>query len=314
MQMSAAFHGAKFCWMDGSVIETEKALVTAMNEMYLGIFEGIKAYVAENSLREGILNIFRWESHIERLWHSAAVCGITIPCTREQLLEATRETIKANGFTTDVYIQPRLWPEAGTGHLVGKGIHILVPVWTFETILGKGNPRFSEKTRTMVSSWRRISSDAMPAQAKCWANYANSALGAREAARLGYDAALFLDSRGFVSEGTNACVMSIRDGKLITPPVTASILESITRSSILKIVPEDLGIPVEVRDISRVELYASDEAFFCGTGWEITPITSIDDIPIGDEHPGPLTQRIAEYYGQIVTGNVEKRRNWLTPA
>jgi branched-chain amino acid aminotransferase len=300
--------------MDGAVIETEKALVTAMNEVYLGVFEGIRAYVAEDVLSKGRLNIFRWGSHMERLWHSAAVCGITIPYTREQLLEATRDTIRANGFTTNAYIQPRLWPKAGIRRFVADEFHILIPVWTLDTLLGSGNPRFSEKTRTMVSSWRRIPSDAMPAQAKCWANYANSALAAREAARLGYDEALFLDSRGFVSEGTGACVVSVRDGKLITPPVTASILESVTRSSILKFAPEDLGIPVEVRDISRVELYASDEAFFCGTGWEVKPITSVDDIRIGDEHPGPLTRRIAEYYGEIVAGKVEKRRNWLTPA
>jgi len=312
--MSTAFHGAKYCWMDGAIIETEKALVTAMNEVYLGIFEGIKAYVAGDVLGKGRVDIFRWESHIERLWHSAAVCGITIPYTREQLLEATRETIKANEFTTNVYIQPRLWPKSSSGRFVAKEFHTLIPIWNFNTLLGKGNPRFSEKTRTIVSSWRRIPSDAMPAQAKCWANYANSALAAREAARLGYDAALFLDSRGFVSEGTGACVVSVRDGKLITPPVTASILESVTRSSILEFAPEDLGIPAEVRDISRVELYASDEAFFCGTGWEITPITSIDGIPIGNEQHGPLTQRIAEYYAGILAGNVEKRKNWLTPA
>ena len=311
--MSTAFHGAKYCWMDGAIIETEKALVTAMDEVYLGIFEGVKAYVAADVLGKGRLNIFRWESHIERLWHSAAVCGITIPYTREQLLEATRETINANEFTTNVYIQPRLWPKSSSGRFVAKEFHTLIPIWTFNTLLGKGNPRFSEKTRTIVSSWRRIPSDAMPAQAKCWANYANSALAAREAARLGYDAALFLDSRGFVSEGTGACVVSVRDGKLITPPVTASILESVTRSSILEFAPEDLGIPAEVRDISRVELYASDEAFFCGTGWEITPITSIDGIPIGNEQHGPLTQRIAEYYAGILASNVEKRKNWLTP-
>jgi branched-chain amino acid aminotransferase len=197
---------------------------------------------------------------------------------------------------------------------LSREFHVVIPVWTFETLLGKGNARFSKKRRFMVSSWRRIPSDALPAQAKCWANYGNSALAAREAARLGYDGAIFLDNRGFVSEGTGACIMIVRDGKVITPPVTASILESVTRTALLTYAPEDLSIPAEVRDITRAELYASDEAFLCGTGYEITPITSVDDIPIGEEYPGPVTKRIAEHYAEILAGNVKKRKTWLTPA
>ncbi|RLI31413.1 branched-chain-amino-acid transaminase [Candidatus Bathyarchaeota archaeon] len=311
--MSAAFHGAEYCWMNGEVIRTEEALVSVMEPIYLGIFEGIKAYVEGDILGEGRLNIFQWKPHIDRLWRSAAVCGIKIPYTKEELLEATRETIRANGFRTNVYIQPRIWPKAGTGRYLAEEFHVVIPVWRFETRLGRDNPRFSQERRFMVSSWRRISSDALPPQAKAWANYANSGLAAREARRLGYDGAIFLDRRGFVSEGTGACLMIVRDGKVITPPVTASILESITRGTFLRMLPEDLGIPVEVRDITRVELYASDEAFLCGTGAEVTPITSVDDIPLGEEYPGPITRRIAEYYAKVLAGNVEKRRGWLTP-
>jgi branched-chain amino acid aminotransferase len=231
-----------------------------------------------------------------------------IPYTKEELLEATKKTIRANGFNTNVYIQPRIWPRAGTP----EKVHIVIPVWTFETILGKDNSRFSEKRKFMISSWRRIASDALPPQAKAWANYGNSALAMREAERLGYNGAIFLDNRGFVSEGTGACIVTVRNGKVITPPVSASILESVTRETLLKIIPEDLGIQVEVRDITRVELYASDEAFLCGTGWEITPITSIDDLPLGKEYPGVVTKRIAEYYADAVAGKVEKRKEWLT--
>jgi branched-chain amino acid aminotransferase len=299
--------------MNGEVIKTEDALVSAMEPIYLGIFEGIKAYVEADILGEGALNIFQWKPHIDRLWRSAAVCGIKIPYTKEELLEATRETIRANGFKTNVYIQPRIWPKAGTGRYLAQDFHVVIPVWTFETKLGKGNPRFSEERRYMISSWRRIASDALPPQAKAWANYANSGLAIREALRLGYDGAIFLDNRGFVSEATGACLMTVRDGKVITPPVSASILESITRATFLKFIPEDLGIPVEVRDITRVELYASDEVFLCGTGAEVTPITSIDDIKIGEEYPGAITTRIAEYYAEILAGNVEERRNWLIP-
>jgi branched-chain amino acid aminotransferase len=106
--------------------------------------------------------------------------------------------------------------------------------------------------------------------------------------------------------------MAMRNGKVVTPPVTASILESVTRETLLEILPEDLGIPVEVRDVARVELYGSDEVFLCGTGFEITPITSIDDLPLGKEYPGPLTTNIAEYYAKVVSGKAEKHKEWLT--
>jgi branched-chain amino acid aminotransferase len=306
--MSVAFHGAKFCWMNGEIIETQKALVSAMEPIHLGIFEGIKAYVENDVNNRGRLNIFQWKLHVDRLWRSAMVCGMNIPYAKEELLEAVRNTIRANGFNTNVYIQPRIWPRAGAQ----EEVHVVIPAWKFETVLGKGNPRFSEPRRFMISSWRRIASDALPPQAKTWANYANSALAMREAERLGYNGAIFLDNRGFVSEGTGACIMTVRSGKVITPPVSASILESVTRETFLKIIPEDLGIPVEVRDITRVELYASDEAFLCGTGWEVTPITSIDDLPLGKEYPGTVTKCIAEYYADAVAGKVEKRKEWLT--
>jgi branched-chain amino acid aminotransferase len=295
--------------MNGETVETEKALVSPMEPIHLSIFEGIKAYAENNVNNRGKLNIFQWKPHVDRLWRSAAVCGMKIPYSKDELLEATKNTIRANGFDTNVYIQPRIWPKAGAP----QEVHIVIPIWTFETVLGTNNARFSKERRFIISSWRRIASDALPPQAKAWANYGNSALAMREAERLGYDGAIFLDNRGFVSEGTGATIMTVRNGKVVTPPVTASILESVTRETLLKIIPEDLGIRAEVRDITRVELYASDEAFLCGTGWEITPITSIDGLPLGREHPGVLTRRIAEYYADMVTGNVEKHKEWLTP-
>jgi branched-chain amino acid aminotransferase len=307
--LSKAFHGAGFCWMDGEVVETGKALVSAMEPIYLGIFEGIKAYVEGDVRGEGRLNVFCWQRHVDRLFRSAAVNGLKMPYSRDELLDAVRKTIRANGFKRNVYIQPRIWPRAGEP---GE-VHVVVPTWGFETLLGAGNPKFGEPRRFMVSSWRRIASDALPPQAKSWANYANSELASREARRCGYDAAIFLDSRGFVSEGTGACLMTVRGGRVITPPVTASILESVTRGCFIEFIPADLGVPVEVRDISRVELYASDEAFLCGTGGEVTPITSVDDVKLGTEYPGPITKRIAAHYSDILAGRMKKYRGWLTP-
>ncbi len=307
--MASSFRGSKYCWMNGQVIETKDALVPALEPIYLGFFEGIKAHVAENILGEGPQNIFRAKAHMDRLWRSAAVCGIKIPYTKEQLTEATKEAIQANGFKTNVYIHLRVWPK-GTNPIQP---HVVIGLWTFDSKLGKENPKFYDKHRFNVSSWRRIATDALPTQAKALANYANSELASRESRRLGFDGTLFLDSRGCISESTGACVMAVRDGKIITPPVTASILESVTRDTLLKVLPEDLGMPVEVRDIARAEFYGSDEAFLCGTGSEITPITSLDDIPIGDQYPGPITTRVAEYYTDILVGKVKKYNSWLTP-
>jgi len=306
--MSAAFNGAKFCWMDGKVVETEQALVSAMEPIYLGIFEGIKAYKQEHLEGEGKLSVFSWDQHMERLWRSAAIDGLKIPYNRNVLLDGLRAVVMANDFKSNIYIQPRIWPRA-EDH---ENVHVVIPVWKFNTILPSTNPEFSKKRRYMVSSWRRVSSDALPPQAKSWANYANSNLAAREAKRCGYDSALFLDNRGFVSEGTGACVMIVRDGRLITPPVTASILESVTRGLFLGFVPLDLGIPTEVRDLTRSELYAAEEVFLCGTGGEVTPISSVDDIVVGGEYPGPVTRRIADYYSEIIVGNLDKYRCRLT--
>jgi len=307
--LSKAFGGARFCWLDGRVMGTEEALVSAMEPIYLGIFEGIKAYVQGGVGEEGKLAVFAWDAHMDRLWRSAAIDGLKMPYGREELFEALKASVAKNEFRKNIYIQPRVWPRAGER----DEVHILIPTWPFDTLLPSSNPSFSKLRRFMVSSWRRVSSDALPPQAKSWANYANSELASREARRCGYDAAVFLDSRGFVSEGTGACLMSVRGGKVITPPVTASILESVTRNFFIERLYPDLGIPCEVRDLSRAELYASDEAFLCGTGGEVTPITSVDDIQVGKEYPGPITKRVADQYAEVVAGKVRKYRDWLYP-
>ena len=311
--MSAAFHGAKYCWMNGSVIETEKALVSAMEPIYYGIFEGIRAYAEGDVNSKGKTHFKGWNDHMDRLWRSAAVNDLPMIYSKKEILEATRETIRANGFEGSCYIQPRVWPKAGTGRYSGAEAHFVLPVWEMPTRLGRGNSRFSQECKLIVSSWRRIAPDALPAQAKSWANYANSALAGREASRYGYDGAVFLDNRGFVSEGTGTCIMIVRKGKVITPPVTASILESITRGYFIEFIEEDLGIPVDVRDLTRLDLYAADEIFMCGTGGEVQAITSVDDYKIGELFPGPITSRIHEYYTDIVTAQVPKRMNWLVP-
>jgi len=309
----SGFNGAKYCWMNGSVVATDRALVSAMEPIHLGIFEGIKAYLEGDLGGRGYQNIFAWSQHVNRLFRSAQVNGLVIPYSKDQLLEAVKTTIKVNEFTGNVYIQPRIWPKAGIPRNMQPESHVVIPTWEMSTILGVGNPNYKKQRRFNVSSWRRIATDALPPQAKSWANYGNSGLAERESKRLGFDGAILLDNRGYVSESTGACIMLVKDGTVVTPPVTASILESVTRDYLLKYLPLDIEIPTEIRDLTRLDLYACEEAFLCGTGGEVTPITSIDDIKLGDNYPGPITTRIHEYYSRVVSGDIEKRRNWLTP-
>ena len=300
--------------MDGRVINTDQAVCSALSPMHLGIFEGIRAYVQGDISSSGPLAVFRWHDHINRLWRSAHVSGIEIPYTREQLLGAVRQAIRANGFDINTYISPRVWPRNYiSAGVTEKEVHVLLRVATLESILNDGNKTFDAKYRLCVSSWRRLSSDSLPPQNKALANYANSRLAEIEALRLGFDDCLFLDSRGLVSESGGSCIFMVKNGVLITPPISASILDSITRDSLIALAREDLGLKVEERDVTRVEGYGADEIFLCGTYMEVRAVNSIDDIEIGTQYPGPITKKLAMHFGSVVSGSVPQRMSWLTP-
>src|SRR5579872_2291846 len=263
--------------MDGKVLKTDQALCSALSPMHLGVFEGIRAYVQGDILSKGKLSVFRWQDHINRFWRSARVAGIEIPYSKEQLFQALQDSVEANGYDTNIYVSPRIFPKNYiSSGLTEKEVHAVIRVIPEETILDEGNKRFHEKFRINVSSWRRISSDSLPPQNKSFANYANSRLAEMESERLGFNDCLFLDSRGLVAEGGGSCVLGIKDRVVITPPISASVLKSITRDSLLKIAREDLDLNVEERDVTRVELYEMDEIFMCGTWAEVRPVSSID--------------------------------------
>jgi branched-chain amino acid aminotransferase len=165
-----------------------------------------------------------------------------------------------------------------------------------------------------ISSWLRIPDGAMPPRIKCSANYQNGRLAQLEAKVNGYDTALLLNARGKLAEGPGACCFVVRRGVPMTPPVTADILESVTRATLLDLCAKELGLTPEVRDIDRTELYVADEAFLCGSGWEIAPIVSVDRLPLGDgAKPGPVTRAIQACYFSVVRGERPAYRDWLTP-
>jgi len=163
-----------------------------------------------------------------------------------------------------------------------------------------------------VSSWARISDNVMPPRVKASSNYLNSRLAAEEAKRNGYDAALLLNSNGKVAEAPGACLMIVRDGKIITPSVTSGILESITRATLIQLCREVLHVEVIEREVDRTELYVAGEAFLCGTGAEIAPIVSVDRLPLGDGNVGSLTQRVEDLYHDLVRGIDVRYSEWRT--
>jgi branched-chain amino acid aminotransferase len=171
----------------------------------------------------------------------------------------------------------------------------------------------SQALNVCVSSWTRISDNVMPPRLKCFSNYHNGRLAAMDAVVAGYDWPIMLDDRGKVTEGPGACLLLVRSGKVIAPPVTSAILESVTRQTIFTLLDEVVGIPFEQREVDRTELYVAEEIFFVGTGWEIMPVASVDRLPVGSGRTGPITLKIADAYRGAVTGAEEGHPEWRTP-
>jgi branched-chain amino acid aminotransferase len=302
----------KFLWFNGAVVPWEDAKVhisTATVTRGANVFEGVRAYWNAD---ERELFIFRNDEHMARLWNSAKIMRMTVPWTKEELTKAEIDVIRANAFEATVWFRLTLY--------VGEGEESIwppekVPVGGFITPrLAPHSPGITEGIDTCISTWTRIADTSVPPRVKAGANYHNSRLAVMEARTNGYaPQPILLNERGKVSEGPGACFFMVRDGALITAPVTANILESITRATVLELARDALGLRVHEREIDRTELYVADEAFFCGSGWEVTPIRSVDRYPIGKGQPGPLTKRIQEVYFSVAEGRVPKYRHWLMP-
>ncbi len=297
----------KYVWMDGRFVEWENAAVhVSVHALHYGtaVFEGIRAYMGKKNLY-----VFRLPEHLNRLMSSAKMLGLSSPYSVEELRDAVIELLRKNEFKTDLYIRPLLYVGRGSiGLDISKNeVNVLIFAFPF--------PRYFEKPRGLkvcVSSWRRIDDDSSPPMAKVSGNYVNSVLATMEARRAGYDEAIFLNQKGYVSEGPGENIFLVRNGSLATPPLCASILEGITRNTVMELAREE-GFKVEERMISRGELYLADELFFTGSAAEITPIIEVDGRPVGDGKPGEITLRIRERFIKIVRGEDESHIEWLTP-
>ncbi|MEM0340836.1 MAG: branched-chain amino acid transaminase [Acidilobaceae archaeon] len=296
----------KYVWFDGTLIPCDKATIHVQSHALhygYGVFEGIRAYQGS-----GNLYLFRLREHIERFLNSAKIIGLEISYSLKELEDAVLETLRANEFREDVYVRPVAFTSEPKIGLNPIGAKVSVAI----TAIPFGKYLKPEGVRVKVSSWRRVPNFSIPVMAKATGIYLNSIIALIEAKKEGYDDAILLDWRGNVSEATGANVMLVRKKKIITPPASASILEGITRDSVIKIA-RDIGIEVIERDVAREELYVAEEIFLVGTAAEVTPVIDVDRKPVGNGSPGPITLMIRDMFMKIVRGMDERYFEWLTP-
>lgn len=254
--------------------------------------------------------IFRLKEHVDRIWRNCNILSMEIKETAEDLERICCEIVKRNGFKEDVYLRPIIYKSE---HSLGpklKGIESKFCCWMIK--LGD-YVNIESGLDVCVSSWRRVSDNAIPARAKTTGSYVNSALCRSEAEQAGFDESIVLREDGTVSEGSAMNIFLVKDGKLITPPENGDLLVGITRNSVIELAGEQLGMPVIERPIARTELYVCDELFFTGTGAQVAPVRSVDRRMIGNGRPGPVSKKLQDIYFEVVQGKMQKYRHWCTP-
>lgn len=292
-------------WFKGEIIDVNDAKVNALAptaQFGLNVFEGIPCYWNDEDKQ---LYAFRLDDHYNRLMKSAKLLQIDCPYTKEELKQALIDVVKANEYDENLSVRQTLFVD-GFGSWGSEG-----PVEMFVAPIPRErtSAEYNKKgLNVCVTSWRRISDETLSPRIKCGANYINSRVGQREALRNGYDTCLFLNEEGKVSEGPGSCFFMVKDGVLITPQLTDSVLESITRDTVIKIA-KDQGVTVVERTIDRTELYTCDEAFLCGSAMEITPIISIDKYKIDNVE---LSKKLHMIYLNVACGKNNQFKNWIT--
>jgi branched-chain amino acid aminotransferase len=292
-------------WMNGELVPWDEATVHVLSHGLhygTGVFEGIRCYETDRGP-----GVFRLREHLRRLEMSAELYYLPLPYTAEELRRATHEVIGRNGLQS-CYIRPLAMRGYGEMGLYAQAapIDVMIAVWSWGAYLGEEGKR--NGVRAKVSSWRRISPAGLIPHAKASGQYLNSILAKTESAQAGYDEAILLDERGLVCEGSGENIFLVREGQLVTPGHTASILDGISRKSVIQIA-EDLGYTVVERDVARSELYLAEEAFLVGTAAELVPIREIDDHEIGE--PGEITRVIQAKFEDALHGRAQEYAEWL---
>lgn len=300
-----------YTFFKGKIIKTEDARVSIMTNALqygTGIFAGIRGYYNENNGKP-FISVFRINDHFERFKNSFKIIGVRIDYSRDELVNITLDLLKKNNPETDVYIRPfgyagsiNLSPNLERDNKFDVAIY-MIPLGEYLPV-NKG-------IAAGISSWRRVSDNAIPARAKISGSYINSALARKEATDRGFDEAIFLTEDGHVAEGSAENLFIVKNGTLITPISSDEVLEGITRRTLFDIA-KILEIPFEVRTVDRSELYTADEAFFSGTGVQVAWISSIDGRTIGDGKRGPITAKLQDAYFEVVKGNLDLGQDWCT--
>ena len=296
-------------WFKGEILDVNDAKINILaptSQFGLNVFEGIPCYWNDE---EKQLYAFRLNDHYDRLLRSVKLIQLDCKYAKDDMVKAFTDVIKANEYDENLSVRQTLFVD-GFGSWGSDG-----PVDMFVAPIPRGrtSAEYNKKgLNVCVTSWRRISEENLSPRIKCGANYINSRVGQTEALRNRYDTCIFLNEFGKVAEGPGSCFFIVKNGTVITPQLTDSVLESITRDTIIKIA-RDKGYPVVERTIDRTELYTCEEAFLCGSAMEITPVLSIDKSVIGAGDTGRITKELHLTYLDAVRGKLEQYKNWVTP-
>lgn len=298
----------RYVWLDGKPVRVKNAklhVLTPASQYGLNVFEGIRCYWNEEKKQ---LYAFRLEDHLRRLKQSQKLLLMEDKYSIDELREAFLTVVKVNGYREDIAVRQTLFVDGSGSWYSASPVNMLIsPIPKSKT-----NPEYQKQgLHCCISSWQRINDNSLSPRIKCGANYINSRMAQLEALRNGYDTAIFINKDGNIAEGPGSCLFMVKAGTLITPLLTDSVLESITRDTIIRIARDMLHIPVIERSISRTELYTCEEAFLCGSAMEITPVLSVDRYMIGNGTSGPMTSAIHRTYLDIVTNAVPDQNNWL---
>ena len=296
---------SEWIWMNGEFVAWDDANVHVLSHGLhygTGVFEGIRCYETDRGPA-----IFRHREHLERLARSAEMYYLPLGRSVDEIRDATHELIRRNGLQS-CYIRPLAFRGYGEMGLYAKDapVDVMVAVWPWGAYLGEEGKR--KGVRAKVSSWRRISPNGLVPNAKASGQYLNSILAKTESANAGYDEAILLDEAGNVCEGSGENIFVVREGEIVTPPHTASILDGISRKSIIQIA-RDLGYTVVERDVARSELYVAEEVFLSGTAAELVPVREVDDHDLGE--PGEITRVIQAKFEDALHGRAQEYAEWL---
>ncbi|HXM78378.1 MAG TPA: branched-chain amino acid transaminase [Thermoanaerobaculia bacterium] len=304
-----SYEEVKKVWMNGELVDFADAKIHAFSHVLhygSGMFEGARVYKTKAGSAA-----FRLDEHIDRMYHSCKVYRMEVPYSRERFKEAIFETIHANGFE-ECYIRPVVY--RGLGALgvnpFRSPVEVLIAVWRWGKYLGE--EAIENGVDVCVSSWNRMAPNTFPAMAKATGNYLNSALIKMEAITNGYTEGIALDNAGRISEGSGENIFLVYRGRILTPPLAGTILPGITRDSIMTLA-RDAGYTVVEQQIAREMLYIADEVFFTGTAAEVTPIRSVDRIPVGNGARGPVTERLQKEFFGLLKGERDDPYGWLMP-